>query len=85
MLDLFSGAGGAGAGYARAGFENVVDAPLEGFILCGAALGLTLSRQEIPWMTRDELAQAIPPAYTEWIGTQLLSALPYIPPEEGSE
>ena len=29
----------------------------------------------IDWMTRDELAQAIPPAYTEYIGTQLLSAL----------
>jgi len=29
----------------------------------------------IEWMTRDELAQAIPPAYTEFIGTQLLDAL----------
>jgi DNA (cytosine-5)-methyltransferase 1 len=29
----------------------------------------------IPWMTRDELAQAIPPAYTEFIGAQLLAAL----------
>jgi DNA (cytosine-5)-methyltransferase 1 len=29
----------------------------------------------IDWMTRDELAEAIPPAYTEWIGGQLLSAL----------
>jgi DNA (cytosine-5)-methyltransferase 1 len=27
----------------------------------------------IDWMTRDELAQAIPPAYTEWIGAQLLT------------
>jgi DNA (cytosine-5)-methyltransferase 1 len=26
----------------------------------------------IDWMTRDELAQAIPPAYTEFIGQQLL-------------
>lgn len=29
----------------------------------------------IDWMTRDELAQAIPPAYTEWIGRQLLAAI----------
>jgi DNA (cytosine-5)-methyltransferase 1 len=27
----------------------------------------------IDWMTRDELAQAIPPAYTEWIGKQLVN------------
>ncbi len=26
-------------------------------------------------MTGAELSQAIPPAYTEWIGKQLLSAL----------
>ena len=29
----------------------------------------------IDWMTRDELAQAIPPAYTEFIGKQLLAVL----------
>lgn len=29
----------------------------------------------IDWMTRRELTQAIPPAYTEWIGRQLLAAL----------
>lgn len=34
----------------------------------GAAMG-------IDWMTRDELAQAIPPAYTEHLGRQLLAAL----------
>ncbi len=27
----------------------------------------------IDWMTRDEMAEAIPPAYTEFIGTQLLA------------
>ena len=29
----------------------------------------------IDWMTRDELAQAIPPLYTLWIGRQLINAL----------
>ena len=29
----------------------------------------------IDWMTRDELDQAIPPAYTEWIGKQLLERI----------
>jgi DNA (cytosine-5)-methyltransferase 1 len=29
----------------------------------------------IDWMSRHELTQAIPPAYTEWIGAQLLRAL----------
>ncbi len=30
----------------------------------------------IDWMTRDELSEAIPPAYTEFIGAQLLASLP---------
>lgn len=30
---------------------------------------------QIDWMTRKELAQAIPPAYTEWIGRQLMNLL----------
>ena len=29
----------------------------------------------INWMTRDELAESIPPAYTAWIGYQLLAAI----------
>lgn len=29
----------------------------------------------IDWMNGDELCQAIPPAYTEWIGQQLMAAL----------
>jgi DNA (cytosine-5)-methyltransferase 1 len=29
----------------------------------------------IDWMTVNEIAEAIPPAYTEWIGAQLLAAI----------
>jgi hypothetical protein len=29
---------------------------------------------ELPWMTQAELAQAIPPAYTAWIGDQMLAS-----------
>jgi len=29
----------------------------------------------IDWMTGVELSQAIPPAYTEWLGKQLLAAV----------
>jgi DNA (cytosine-5)-methyltransferase 1 len=46
-----------------------------------AKLGRNIGRGEarqamdIEWMTRKELNQAVPPAYTEWIGAQLLEAI----------
>lgn len=36
---------------------------------------LRCQAMDIGWMTNDELSQALPPAYTEFIGTQLLSHL----------
>jgi DNA (cytosine-5)-methyltransferase 1 len=30
---------------------------------------------QVPWMNRDEACQAIPPAYTEWIGARMLEAI----------
>lgn len=30
---------------------------------------------EISWMSRAELAEAIPPAYTKYLGTRMLSLL----------
>ena len=43
----------------------------------GHAAGWRLAAEAmtIDWMTRDELSQAIPPAYTEWIGKQLMRHL----------
>ncbi len=29
----------------------------------------------IDWMNREEMAEAIPPAYTEWVGRQLVASL----------
>ena len=45
--------------------------------LAGHATGLkeTGRLMGIDWMHRDELTQAIPPAYTEWVGQRLLNVL----------
>ena len=40
------------------------------FIVADARVGM-----EIGWMSAKELTQAIPPAYTEWIGRQMIEAL----------
>lgn len=59
----------------------------DGFIaICGSGGVHGMNNRQIPlywgfalggidWMTRDELAEAIPPAYTEFIGKQLITYL----------
>lgn len=54
--------------------------PMEGEFMhvVGHVSGVALAREAmgIDWyMTQKEVAEAIPPAYTEWIGTQLLAHL----------
>lgn len=39
----------------------------------GAGISEWRRAMEIDWMTRDELSQAIPPAYTQWLGRQLFA------------
>jgi DNA (cytosine-5)-methyltransferase 1 len=40
-----------------------------------ANLEMASAAMAIDWMTWDEIREAIPPAYTEWIGRQLLPSL----------
>jgi len=40
-----------------------------------APIAMARKAMGIDWMNRDELAEAIPPAYTEYIGRMLLNAL----------
>ncbi len=59
-------AGGGDSGVRdRAGGRMIRRRPEDGVNAWRKAMG-------IDWMTRDELAQAIPPAYTEWLGRQLM-------------
>lgn len=48
--------------------------PGEFMHVVGNFSGVTYAREAmgIDWMTRDELRESIPPAYTEYLGTQLL-------------
>jgi DNA (cytosine-5)-methyltransferase 1 len=62
-------------------------AQLQTFTVCGHSGGVRALRRPagtktqwaaamgIDWMTRAELTQAVPPAYTEWIGGQLLGVM----------
>jgi len=69
LLDAFSGAGGAAAGYHRA---DTAFCYVFGGGQAGQPVATWREAMDIDWMTVDELSQAIPPVYTEHIGVQLL-------------
>jgi DNA (cytosine-5)-methyltransferase 1 len=49
----------------------------DGFVslLSKGDLAVASAAMGIDWMSRDELAESIPPAYTEYIGRQLMAAI----------
>jgi hypothetical protein len=59
LLDLYRGLGGAAVGYHRAGELSEIK----------AAIGFDWTAD------RAQLVEAIPPAYTEYVGHHLLAAL----------
>ncbi len=61
--------GGTGNGYST-GAHGLVCVAGNNFVREAGAAAMG-----IDWMTRKELAQAIPPAYTEFVGKNLLAAL----------
>ena len=47
-----------------------------GHVVGGHQNGLrAMNALGIDWMTGTELSQSVPPAYTEWIGRQLIAAI----------
>lgn len=54
----------------KAGRRGILSGPIS---VCGHIPQMSYARRAmgIDWMARDELAQAIPPAYARWIGEQL--------------
>jgi DNA (cytosine-5)-methyltransferase 1 len=64
----------AGQGISPKGFISVCGTGgVRGFNKDRPVLDYWKMAMGIDWMDRAELAQAIPPAYTEWIGQQILS------------
>jgi DNA (cytosine-5)-methyltransferase 1 len=65
----------AGNGLSPKGFISVCGTGGVKGMKAGEILEYWSMAMGIDWMNRKELAQAIPPVFTEWIGTQLINQL----------
>jgi len=65
--------------HASAGVTGVLPDPAGH--TAGASTKAAAGVMGVEWMTRDEMTQAIPPAYTEFIGAQLLAHLAHLAPQ----
>lgn len=75
LLDLFCGAGGcsAGNGIGEDGSISICGSGgVRGLNAKQIVLYWGFAMGGIDWMTREELAEVIPPVYTEFIGKQLI-------------
>ena len=61
--------------YGRYADQRRIKTRVDGSILYAASLADAQTAMEMPWADWDGIREAIPPAYTRWVGEQVLSRL----------